>query len=77
MKKSTIDVSARQLKKIVGSFLSSSSVKRLVIRDGNKVVIDVPLYVVGVGSFLAPFLAGLSAMVVLFKQYQVDVYHDS
>ena len=67
----TFSVSAKSLKSTVRFILESASAKRLVIRHGQKVLIDLPIGVVGVAALLAPLLAGISAAFVLFDSMKL------
>ena len=74
MQKKTILVSAKSLKSTLLTVLDMATTKRVVIRHQQKVLLDLPVGIVGVAAILAPILAGLSAAFIFVRQYEIDVY---
>ncbi len=75
MRKQTFSASSSTLKSTLKSILEAGIAKRVVIRDGRKVLLDLPIGILGVAALLAPLLAGLSFAVILVRRYEIDVYH--
>lgn len=75
MRKQTFSVSPSTLKETFEAIVKAGVARRVVIRNGEKVLLDLPIGIVGIAAVLAPVLAGLSLAVVLVRQYEIDVYH--
>ena len=71
MHKKTFSVSTKSLKSTLRFILESASAKRLVIRHGQKVLIDLPIGVVGVAALLSPLLAGFQWLLFLFDSMKL------
>ena len=77
MKINTLRISAKDLKKTLKSVFELASSRRVVIRRGSKVLLDLPIGVVGVGAVLSPVIfTGITTVFVVASQLEVDVYHD-
>ena len=74
MKKQVISVNGSDLIQTIRDILSSGIARRIVVRNGTKAILDLPLGFIGVGMLLSPLLAGLSVALVLIRQYEVEIY---
>ena len=74
MQKNTFYMTGSEIIGFIQSLVKQVTVRRIVVKSEHRVILDLPVAVLGVGVFLAPMLAGISVMVALMKQCSVDVY---
>ncbi len=69
----TIKVQGGELLDAVKKLIHEGNVRRVVIRQGDRVVAEFPLTAGVVGTVLAPVLAAIGALAALLKECSIDV----
>lgn len=68
-----IKVSGRELAGAVSELVEAGNVRRIRIRQGERVVAEFPLTVGVVGAVFAPVLAAVGALAALLSECSIDV----
>lgn len=68
-----IQVTGDRLVEAVKNVIHEGNVRRLIIRDGERTVLEVPLTVAAVGVLAAPVLAAIGAFAALASDYTLEV----
>ncbi len=69
----TIKVQGGELLDAVKKIIHEGNVRRVVIKQGDRVVAEFPLTAGVVGTVLAPILAAIGALAALLKDCSIDV----
>lgn len=69
----TIQVSGQQLSDAVHKLLEAGNVRRIRIRQGEKIVAEFPLTVGVVSAVFAPMLAAVGALAAIVTECTIDV----
>ena len=71
--KESFKVAGAQLLDAVKKLVHEGNVRRVVIKQGDHVVVEFPLTVGVVGTVLAPMLAAIGAVAAMMKECTVEV----
>ena len=75
MNKERFNVDGKRLVSAIKDLIKQGNVNRIVVKDRSEnVILDLPVGVIVVAALWAPLLAGLSAGLALFSDYEIDVY---
>jgi hypothetical protein len=69
----TIKVQGSELLDAVKKLIHEGNVRRVVIKQGDRVIAEFPLTAGVVGTVLAPILAAIGALAALLKECSIDV----
>ncbi len=69
----TIKVQGGELLDAVKKLIHEGNVRRVVIKQGDRIVAEFPLTAGVVGTVLAPVLAAIGALAALLKECSIDV----
>jgi hypothetical protein len=69
----TIEVTGKELADAVGRLIEAGNVRRIRIRQGQRVVAEFPLTIGVVGALLAPVLAAVGALAAVLTECTIDV----
>lgn len=75
-RKQTFNVQAHDLANQVKALIDEGNVRRIVIRQGERVVADIPLTIGVVGALFAPWAAAVGALAALVSDCTIEVVHD-
>lgn len=75
-RKQTFTIQAHDLANQVKSLIDEGNVRRIVIRQGERVVADIPLTVGVVGALIAPWAAAVGALAALVSDCTIVVVRD-
>jgi len=73
MKKSKIDVKGSELVDAVKKLMHEGNIRRIKIKQNDKVLVEFPLTVGVVGAILVPALAALGAIAALVTRCTIEV----
>lgn len=68
-----IKVTADKLFDTVKTLIHEGNVRRLIIRQGERTVMEVPLTVAAVGVLVAPLLAAIGALAAVASDYTLEI----
>lgn len=68
-----IRVTADKLFETVKQLIHEGNVRRLVIRQGDRTIMEVPLTIAAVGVLVAPLLAAIGALAAVASDYTLEV----
>ncbi|HXF82457.1 MAG TPA: DUF4342 domain-containing protein [bacterium] len=68
-----IKVTADTLFETVKQLIHEGNVRRLVIRQGERTIMEVPLTIAAVGVLVAPLLAAIGALAAVASDYTLEV----
>jgi hypothetical protein len=68
-----IKVTADRLYETVKNLIHEGNVRRLVVRQGGRTILEIPLTVAAVGVMVAPLLAAIAALAALAADYELEV----
>ncbi len=68
-----IQVTGDKLVDTIKKIVHEGNVRKLIIRDGEKTVLEIPLTVAAVGVLAAPLLAAIGAFAALASDYTLEV----
>jgi hypothetical protein len=68
-----ISVTGDRLIETIKNVIHEGNVRRLIIRDGDRTVLEVPLTVAAVGVLAAPVVAAIGAFAALASDYTLEV----
>lgn len=71
--KESFKVASAQLVDAVRKLIHEGNVRRVVIKQGDQVVVEFPLTVGVVGTVLAPILAAIGAVAAVIKECTIEV----
>ena len=75
MKKEYIKVEGQRLLSVIKDLIKEGTVRRIIIKDSqDKVVLNLPLNFVVVAALWTPLLAGFSAGLALFSDYEIEFH---
>jgi hypothetical protein len=69
----TIKVTGRELGDAVHQLIEAGNVRRIRIRQGDRVVAEFPLTIGVVGAVFAPMLAAVGALAAVLTECSIDV----
>jgi Domain of unknown function (DUF4342) len=72
-----IQVTADKLFETVKQLIHEGNVQRLIIKQGNRIVMEIPLTVAAVGVLVAPLLAAIGALAALASDYTLEIERES
>ncbi len=75
-RKQPFTVQAHDLANQVKALIEEGNVRRIVIRQGERVVADIPLTIGVVGALFAPWAAAVGALAALVSDCTIEVVHD-
>jgi hypothetical protein len=75
-RKQTFKVQAHDLANQVKNLIEEGNARRIVIRQGERTVADIPLTVGVVGTLFAPWAAAVGALAALISDCTIEVTHD-
>ena len=68
-----IQVTGDKLVETIEKLVHEGNVRKLIIRDGERTVMEIPLTVAAVGVLAAPLLAAIGAFAALASDYTLEV----
>ncbi len=68
-----IKVTADKMVETVRQLIHEGNVRRLVVRQGNHTVIEIPLTIAAVGVLMAPWLAAIGALAAVARDYTLVI----
>ena len=68
-----IQVTGDKLVETIRKVVHEGNVRKLIIRDGERTVMEIPLTVAAVGVLAAPLLAAIGAFAALASDYTLEV----
>ncbi|HEU4797340.1 MAG TPA: DUF4342 domain-containing protein [bacterium] len=68
-----IQVTADKLYETVRRLIHEGNVRRLIIRQGERTIMEVPLTIAAVGVLVAPLLAAIGALAALASDYTLEI----
>jgi hypothetical protein len=68
-----IKVTADKIFETVKNLIHEGNVRRLVVRHGDKTIMEVPLTVAAVGVVAVPLLAAIGALAALAYDYELEI----
>ena len=68
-----IRVTADKLFETVRQLIHEGNVRRLVIRQGDRTLMEVPLTIAAVGVLVAPLLAAIGALAAVASDYTLEI----
>lgn len=68
-----IQVKADKLFETVKRLIHEGNVRRLIIKQGDRTVMEIPLTVAAVGVLVAPLLAAIGALAALANDYTLEI----
>jgi cytochrome c-type biogenesis protein CcmH/NrfF len=68
-----IRVTADKLVETVRNLIHEGHVRRLVVRQGQRTLMEIPLTVAAVGVLVAPLLAAIGALAAVAADYTLEV----
>lgn len=68
-----IQVTADRLFDTVRRLIHEGNVRHLIIRQGDRTIMEVPLTVAAVGVMVAPLLAAIGALAAVASDYTLEV----
>jgi hypothetical protein len=71
-----IQMTGETLVETVKKVVHEGNVRKLIIRDGERTVMEIPLTVAAVGVLAAPLLAAIGAFAALASDYTLEVERD-
>jgi hypothetical protein len=69
----TVKAEGQELLDKLEELIREGNVRRVVIKQGNRVIAEFPLMVGVVGAVIAPILAAIGAIVALAKDCKIEV----
>ncbi len=72
-----IQVTADKLFETVKRLIHEGNVRRLIIKQGSRTVMEIPLTVAAVGVLVAPLLAAIGALAALAGDYTLEIERES
>lgn len=69
----TIEVAADKLFETVKRLIEEGNVRRLIIRQDDRTVMEVPLTIAAVGVLVAPLLAAVGALAAVAMNYILEI----
>lgn len=68
-----ISITGDRLIETIKKVIHEGNVRRLIIRDGERTVLEVPLTIAAVGVLAAPVVAAIGAFAALASDYTLEV----
>lgn len=68
-----ISVTGDRLIETIKKAIHEGNVRRLILRDGERTVLEIPLTIAAVGVLAAPVLAAIGAFAALASDYTLEV----
>lgn len=68
-----INVAADRMVETVKRLIHEGNVRRLIVRQGDRTVMEIPLTVAAVGVLVAPLLAAIGALAAVASDYTLEV----
>lgn len=68
-----IRVTADKLFETVKQLIHEGNVRRLVIRQGERTIMEIPLTIAAVGVLVAPLLAAIGALAAVASDYTLEI----
>jgi hypothetical protein len=75
-RKQTFTIQAHDLAKQVQALIEEGNVRRIVIRQGTRIVADIPLTVGVVGALIVPWAAAIGALAALVSDCTIAIIHE-
>ncbi len=72
-----IQVTGDKLVETIKKLVHEGNVRKLIIRDGERTVMEIPLTVAAVGVLAAPLLAAIGAFAALASDYTLEVEREA
>lgn len=72
-----IEVTAEKMVEEVKQLIHEGNVRKLVIRHGEKTVMEIPLTVAAVGVLVAPLLAAIGALAAVASNYTLEIERET
>lgn len=73
MTREKIQVTADRMVETVKQLIHEGNVRRLIVRQGERTVMEIPLTVAAVGVLVAPLLAAIGALAAVASDYTLEV----
>jgi len=68
-----IQVTADRMVETVKRLIHEGNVRRLIVRQGERTVMEIPLTIAAVGVLVAPLLAAIGALAAVASDYTLEV----
>ncbi len=72
-----IRVTADKLFETVKQLIHEGNVRRLVIRQGDRTIMEIPLTIAAVGVVVAPVLAAIGALAAVAGDYTLEIERET
>jgi hypothetical protein len=72
-----VKVTADKIFETVKNLIHEGNVRRLVVRHGDKTIMEVPLTVAAVGVVAVPLLAAIGALAALAYDYELEIEREA
>lgn len=72
-----IRVTADKLFETVKQLIHEGNVRRLVIRQGDRTIMEIPLTIAAVGVLVAPLLAAIGALAAVASDYTLEIERET
>ncbi len=72
----TFNIQANELANHVKTLIEEGNDRQIVIRQGDRIVANIPLTIGVVGALVAPWAAAVGALAALVSDCTVEVVHD-
>ena len=72
-----VKVTADRLYETVRNLIHEGNVRRLIVRQGDRTIMEVPLTVAAVGVLVAPLLAAIGTLAALAYDYELEIERES
>lgn len=72
-----LEVTAEKMVEVVKNLIHEGNVRKLIIRQGDRTVMEIPLTVAAVGVLVAPLLAAIGALAAVASRYTLEVERES
>ena len=73
MDRETVTVKGQEILKVIKEIVREGNVRRIIVKHGEKILLDIPVTIAVVGALIAPPLAGLAFVLALFKECTIEV----
>lgn len=68
-----IQVTADKMVETVKKLIHEGNVRKLIVRQGDRTIMEIPLTVAAVGVLVAPLLAAIGALAAVASDYTLEV----
>jgi hypothetical protein len=77
MDREKVTVKGHEIVKVIKEIVKEGNVRRIVVKHGNKVFLDVPVNLAVIGAVLAPPIAAAAFVLALFKECSIEIERET